>query len=185
MAPALAKLDPPHSGGQDAQAEHRPAQGARHGDPGTSPGPSSPRETGVMSTQKLSHAPLQRTGRLLVVDDSPVERALAATMLERAGFDVTLATDGAEAVRIIRDARQPFDVVVMDVSMPVVDGLSATRAIRALPGDRAQVPIIALTANDDDDDRARCFAAGMNAHTSKPISLPTLLATMRAHLRVV
>lgn len=185
MAPALANHRPAPPTVTDEPQSSRPTDGGRRCGPRA---PSTPAPDAVdagCDSRRLKDLALSRSGRLLVVDDSPVERALAATILERAGFDVALATDGAEAVRMIRDAHPPFDAVVMDVSMPVVDGLAATRAIRALPDRRAEVPIIALTANTDDDDRARCLAAGMNAHTCKPLSLPLLMAAMHAHLRPV
>lgn len=124
----------------------------------------------------------RRGGLLLVVDDSPVERALTAHALEKVGFKVVVASDGKEAVRIVRDSLLPFDVVVMDVSMPELDGIAAARSIRDLPAPRRHVPIIALTSNDKPEDRAACLAAGMNAHTAKPLSLPALLGAMQAHL---
>ncbi|MBV5336331.1 response regulator, partial [bacterium] len=117
--------------------------------------------------RKLRAWAQRRGGRLLVVDDSALERAVAASVLEKVGFKIVVAVDGREAVNIVRDSLLPFDMVVMDVSMPVVDGLTATRSIRALPGPRRLVPIIALTANAELQDQADCLAAGMNAHTSK------------------
>lgn len=124
----------------------------------------------------------RRGGLLLVVDDSPVERALTAHALEKVGFKVVVASDGREAVKIVRDSLLPFDVVVMDVSMPELDGMAAARSIRALPAPRRHVPIIALTSNTEPEDCAACLAAGMNAHTAKPLSLPALLGAMQAHL---
>ena len=137
----------------------------------------------VISTDyKLKLWARHRGGRLLVVDDSPVERAVTTGLLEKAGFKVVSATNGVEAVSIIRDSPLPFDVVVMDVSMPELDGIAATRKIRALPPPRSHVPIIALTSNTHAEDRAACLAAGMNEHTAKPASMTALLLAMHAHL---
>ena len=132
--------------------------------------------------QRLRAWALGRGGRLLVVDDSAVERAVTVSALVKAGFKVVSATDGREAVEIVRDSPLPFDMVVMDVSMPGVDGLTAARSIRALPGPRRHVPIIALTANTSPEDCAACRSAGMNAHTAKPLRLSELLSAIRAHL---
>lgn len=132
--------------------------------------------------QRLRAWAQRRGGRVLVVDDSPVERAVTVSALEKAGFKVVSAADGREAVEIVRDAPLPFDAVVMDVSMPGLDGIAAARSIRALPGPRRHVPIIALTANTTPEDCAACLDAGMNAHAAKPLRLPQLLNAMRAHL---
>lgn len=134
--------------------------------------------------QRLRAWALGRGGRLLVVDDSAVERAVTVSALEKTGFKVVSAVDGREAVEIVRSSPLPFDMVVMDVSMPGVDGLTAARAIRALPGPRRHVPIIALTANTSPEDCAACRNAGMNAHTAKPLRLSELLSAMRAHLHL-
>jgi CheY-like chemotaxis protein/nitrogen-specific signal transduction histidine kinase len=106
--------------------------------------------------------------RVLVVDDNPVNLRLAAILLERAGHGVRTATSGREAVQLVED--DEFDVVLMDMQMPEVDGLEATRRIRAL-GDtqRAAVPILAVTANAFEGDAKRCLAAGMDGFLTKPI----------------
>lgn len=132
--------------------------------------------------QRLRAWARRRGGRVLVVDDSPVERAVTVSALEKAGFKVVSAADGREAVAMVRDSPLPFDAVVMDVSMPELDGVAAARSIRALPGPRRHVPIIALTANTTPEDCAACRDAGMNAHTAKPLRLAQLLDAMRAHL---
>lgn len=124
----------------------------------------------------------RRGGRVLVVDDSAVERVVTASALAKAGFKVLMAADGREGVDMVRDSALPFDLVVMDMSMPEVDGLAAARAIRALPAPRSRVPIIALTANDGPGDRDACLGAGMDAYVSKPLSLPVLLRKMYLHL---
>jgi PAS domain S-box-containing protein len=115
--------------------------------------------------------------RVLVVDDVATNRQLIAALLKQRGHAVTLATDGDEAVALATDER--FDLILMDVNMPRMDGLSATRAIRAGHGRSAGVPIVALTANTFPEEIAACRAAGMNGHLAKPIdrrSLAELLA---------
>lgn len=113
-------------------------------------------------------------GRVLVVDDHPVNRQVASMMLAAAGFDVETADDGAQALEAVRS--RAFDVVFMDVHMPIMDGLTACRAIRALEGDRAGTPVVAVTAATLPDDVARCRAAGMNAHLAKPVEQDRLVA---------
>jgi len=110
--------------------------------------------------------------RILLVDDAEMNRRLALFMLQAAGHQVETAADGAAAVDAA--ARASFDVILMDVQMPGIDGYEATRQIRALPGGTA-VPVIAMTANVMQEDVDRCFAAGMDAHLSKPIDKAELL----------
>jgi signal transduction histidine kinase/ActR/RegA family two-component response regulator len=118
--------------------------------------------------------------RVLVVDDHPVNRQVAMLMLDAAGFTVETACNGEEAVQAVQD--RDFDAVFMDLHMPVMDGLAATRAIRNLDGARSLTPIIAMTAAAMPEDLARCDAAGMDGHISKPIEHAALLeAAMNAH----
>jgi len=109
--------------------------------------------------------------RVLVVEDEPVNRELAMALLEEAGLIVDLAEDGLEAVD--RIARNRYDLVFMDMQMPRLDGLDATRRIRESTPARA-LPIIAMTANAYAEDRARCLAAGMDDFITKPIEPETL-----------
>ena len=115
--------------------------------------------------------------RILVVDDHPANREVARLMLAAIDCDVAEATDGDEAVDMARTGA--FDLILMDVRMPRVDGLAATRIIRALPGPMAHIPILAVTADAMPEDAARCLAAGMNAHLAKPISHLALYAAMQ------
>ncbi len=109
-----------------------------------------------------------RAPRVLVVDDHPVNRDVAALMLAAAGCEVDLACDGAEAVAAAGPGG--FDLILMDVRMPLMDGLEATRRIRALAGPAATVPIVAFTADAMPEDVVRCLAAGMQGHIAKPVS---------------
>jgi signal transduction histidine kinase/CheY-like chemotaxis protein/HPt (histidine-containing phosphotransfer) domain-containing protein len=119
---------------------------------------------------------------VLVVDDSEVNRAVAAAYLRKAGHTATEARDGIEAVQLV--AETDFDVVLMDMRMSGMDGLEATRRIRALGGARAQVPIVAVTANALDLHAEECRRAGMSEHLAKPFTQAELLAvTTRAAAR--
>jgi signal transduction histidine kinase/HPt (histidine-containing phosphotransfer) domain-containing protein/ActR/RegA family two-component response regulator len=111
--------------------------------------------------------PPHRALRLLLAEDNPVNQRLAVLLLHKMGHAVTVARDGAEAVAL--HAATPFDAILMDMQMPVLDGLAATRVIRAGQALAARVPIVALTANAMQGDRERCLAAGMDAYLSKPI----------------
>jgi signal transduction histidine kinase/CheY-like chemotaxis protein/HPt (histidine-containing phosphotransfer) domain-containing protein len=106
--------------------------------------------------------------RVLLVEDSPANQLVAATWLRRAGHRVDVAGNGFEAVAAM--AERPYDLVFMDVFMPEMDGLEATRRIRALPGGAGRAPIIALTANVMAGDRERFLEAGMNGLLPKPVT---------------
>lgn len=108
----------------------------------------------------------RRGARVLLVEDDLLNREVALGMLSPLGLHVTLAGDGAEAVRLATSAS--FDLILMDILMPVMDGLTAARAIRAIPG-RADIPIIAMSANIHPEDRRRSREAGLDAHLSKPV----------------
>ncbi|HET9645023.1 MAG TPA: ATP-binding protein [Burkholderiaceae bacterium] len=134
----------------------------------------------VLAPQEHEPVPLQ--GRhVLVADDSAVNRKVLEVMLRRAGIHFDVALNGAEAVERMRDA--DYDLVLMDVSMPVMNGYDATRAIRRLAPCRGEVPVIGVTALAMEGDRERCLAAGMNAYLAKPIHADDLFRTMRAALR--
>ena len=121
--------------------------------------------------------PLARAPRVLVVEDNTTNQRVATQLLRKLGARVEVASDGAEAVGRVRS--EAYDVVLMDFHMPVMDGLDATRAIRALPGPSAAVPVIAMTASAMETDRAACDAAGMNGYLSKPIDLGALHRALR------
>jgi PAS domain S-box-containing protein len=102
---------------------------------------------------------------ILLAEDNPINQEVASELIRSVGLHVVLADDGIAAVELA--LRQPFDLVLMDMQMPRMDGLAATLAIRAQLGDA--LPIIAMTANAFDDDRAACLGAGMNDHLAKPV----------------
>ncbi|WP_096700791.1 PAS-domain containing protein [Magnetospirillum sp. 15-1] len=118
---------------------------------------------------------------VLLAEDNPVNQKLTTTLLDRWGQRVTLAHNGAEAIAAV--ARQHFDVVLMDVHMPGIDGLEATRRIRAMSGPAAGIPIIAMTADVLDGDAALCLEAGMDDYVAKPVEPARLLAALKAAVR--
>jgi signal transduction histidine kinase/ActR/RegA family two-component response regulator len=113
---------------------------------------------------------------VLVAEDNPVNQAIARRLLERLGCEVSLADDGRAAVEVASGIA--FDLILMDVRMPVLDGLSAARAIRALPLPR-QPRIVAVTANAYESDRAECLEAGMDDFMPKPLRLEVLRRQLR------
>jgi CheY-like chemotaxis protein len=111
--------------------------------------------------------------KILLVEDNPINPKVASRVLEKAGHSVTIAGNGVEALTQVSDRH--FDLVLMDVMMPEMDGLSATVAIRAREqGTDSHLPIVALTANAMQGDREKCLEAGMDGYVSKPIQLPIL-----------
>lgn len=118
----------------------------------------------------------ERAPRILVVDDHPMNREVARLFLDAFGCEVAECEDGAAAVEAA--SAMAFDVILMDVRMPGVDGLAATRMIRALGGPASLTPILAVTADVMRDDIERCRAAGMNGHVPKPINQARLLSAL-------
>ncbi|MFJ6453373.1 response regulator [Paenarthrobacter sp. NPDC091669] len=120
--------------------------------------------------------PVPQQGKLLVAEDNEVNQLVARGMANRLGYDVDIVDDGAKAVTAALSGR--YAAVLMDCHMPVMDGFDATRAIRARNGHAARIPIIAMTAGALDEDRERCFAAGMDDYLSKPVDLAKLAAVL-------
>jgi CheY-like chemotaxis protein len=114
--------------------------------------------------------------RVLLVEDHPLNQELACELLRRAGMEVVLACNGREALDKLA-AEGPFDGVLMDCQMPVMDGYTATQTLRADPAN-ARLPVIAMTASALAEDRERALASGMNAHIAKPLNVAQMLSTM-------
>ena len=123
--------------------------------------------------------------KLLLVEDNELNREIALDILEEEGFTVDTACDGTEAVEKLRDARPGrYDLVLMDIQMPKMDGYEATRQIRQLPDPVLRsIPILAMTANAFEEDKQKALAAGMNGHVAKPIDIPVLLEAIRQALK--
>ena len=113
---------------------------------------------------------------ILVAEDNQVNQMLMASLLKKLGHTFEVVGDGAAAVEAVRGGS--YDLVLMDVQMPLVDGVEATHRIRGLNGPKRETPVIALTANAMAGDRERYLAAGMNAYVSKPIDLGELTAAI-------
>ena len=145
---------------RDAVMDHRSGAATAHAEP-----------------QKAAQ-PQRLTGmRLLVVEDNKINQMVARGLLQQEGAEVVLADDGERGVQAVRNAQPPFDAVLMDVQMPVMDGYTATRVIRQ-ELQLHSLPIIAMTANAMASDRAACLEAGMDDHVGKPFELDHLVATL-------
>ena len=117
----------------------------------------------------------RRSLRILLAEDNPVNQQVAATMLRKRGHTVDIVGDGAQAIEAVR--ARAYELVLMDIQMPVMDGLAATAAIRTLPYGR-DVPIVAVTAHALAGDRERCLAAGMNGYLTKPFKAHDLFTAV-------
>ena len=123
---------------------------------------------------------------ILLVEDNALNIEIANTLLSDAGAKVTLAVNGAEAVKIFEDMPEnSFDIILMDIMMPVMDGYEAAEKIRSSEkGDAKSICIIAMTANAFAEDVERALNAGMNAHLSKPLDIRKLIATIADYMSV-
>lgn len=117
-----------------------------------------------------------RAGRILLAEDNELNQEIAEAILEEAGFTLEVAKDGQEAVDMLKDSEPGYyQLVLMDVQMPVMDGYEATRTIRKLEDPKlASIPIIAMTANAFEEDRQEALKSGMNGHIAKPIDMEAL-----------
>jgi signal transduction histidine kinase/CheY-like chemotaxis protein/HPt (histidine-containing phosphotransfer) domain-containing protein len=134
----------------------------------------SPAEAGIWQVEPTATQRARIQGRhILVVDDNPVNQQVVIELLRYIGARVSVASDGAQALQRLDE--QPIDCVLMDVQMPIMDGLQATREIRRHPA-RARLPVIAMTANARHEDRERCLEAGMDDFMTKPVMAQRLYA---------
>jgi two-component system, cell cycle response regulator DivK len=118
--------------------------------------------------------------KILLVEDNEMNRDMLSRRLTRNGFEVVVAIDGAQAVAMA--AAESPDLILMDMSLPVMDGLEATRQVKAAAATRS-IPVIALTANALVEDRERALAAGCNDFDTKPVELPRLLEKIKNQLQ--
>ena len=141
-------------------------------------GTPAPRTNALITRHQIRET--SRVLKVLLVEDQPVNQKLMTSLMQRWGHEVTLAQNGSEAVALAAGPVH-FDVVFMDMQMPVMDGLEATRRIRAHEQAHTRTPlqIIAMTANAMSGDEQACLDAGMNDYISKPISTPALLARLQ------
>ena len=137
-------------------------------------------EEGDEDTVKLDF----RGERILLVDDNPINRQIAKGILKAYGFIIDDASNGREAVNTIEEAEAGYyDVVLMDVRMPVMNGYEATKRIRAMEEGKSDIPIIAMTANTFEEDVKAARDSGMDAHISKPIEIPTMMEILSEILK--
>ncbi|WP_372880100.1 PAS domain S-box protein [Psychromonas sp.] len=127
----------------------------------------------VLAVEQTEHIPLANT-RILLAEDNPANQMVIKSILEFAKLQVDVVGNGCEALEVLQD--RPYDLVLMDISMPEMDGMTATREIRKLSGAVRNIPIIALTAHHLNGDKERFIAAGMNDYLSKPIDRSATLS---------
>ncbi len=122
--------------------------------------------------------------RLLLVEDHPINQQAIIPILEKMGFkNIAVADNGLIALEMISNS--PFDLVLMDIQMPYMDGYETTQAIRTLSGEAARLPIIAMSANAVEGDREKCLEANMNDYLSKPVEKKALLEVLKRWIRPV
>jgi signal transduction histidine kinase/DNA-binding response OmpR family regulator len=131
--------------------------------------------------EKRTAAPAARHARLLLVEDNAVNQRVVLAMLRKKDYKIDVANNGQEALEKLASAAEPYHLVLMDVQMPVLDGLETTRAIRRNTN-WDYLPIVAMTAHAMIGDRERCLQAGMNAYVSKPVQQAGLIAVIEQYL---
>jgi signal transduction histidine kinase/CheY-like chemotaxis protein len=134
-----------------------------------------------LTAQPVAAEPGGKSARLLLVEDNLVNQKVVLAMLRKKGYRIDIANDGQEALAKLETSNTPYDLVLMDVQMPVLDGLEATRLIRSDPR-WVRLPVVAMTAHAMTGDRERCLQAGMNGYISKPVQPAHLISTVERHL---
>lgn len=137
---------------------------------------------GIAPEKKVEEKPVSFEGkRVLVVEDNELNSEIAYEILSRAGFAVEGAADGSIALEMVKNRPEfYYDLVLMDIQMPIMDGYEATKAIRSLPRrDVTSLPILAMTANAFEEDKERALQNGMNGHIAKPIYIDILYNTLQ------
>jgi CheY-like chemotaxis protein len=128
-----------------------------------------------------AHAAVAASGaRLLLVEDNLVNQKVVLAMLRKRGYHIEIANDGREALEKLEN-EPPYDLVLMDIQMPVLDGLETTRVLRRDPR-WEKLPVVAMTAHAMTGDREKCLEAGMNGYISKPVQPAHLITTLEHHL---
>ena len=120
--------------------------------------------------------------RVLLAEDNSINQMIAQELLNKVGVGVKIAHNGREALQLLADTAEPYDVVLMDIQMPEMDGYEATQLIRKNPANGA-LPVIAMTAHAMSTDRKKCLEAGMNDHVAKPIDPDKLFKTLAKWIR--
>jgi CheY-like chemotaxis protein len=119
--------------------------------------------------------------QILIAEDNPINQKLVDLICRRAGYQTRVVRDGEAAVKAMADGG--IRLILMDVMMPRMDGIQATRLIRAMPGEAGRTPIVAVTAHTDGDNREACHSAGMDAFIGKPVRPAELLTVMSGLLK--
>jgi CheY-like chemotaxis protein len=137
-------------------------------------------EQQVEKAQAVDIAGIFAGRRILLAEDVEINREIVQALLEPTRLEIDCVENGAEAARIFSEAPDRYDIIFMDVQMPVMDGYDATRRIRSLNSPRAKsVPIIAMTANVFREDIENCLAAGMDSHIGKQVDFDEVLSKLR------
>ena len=133
--------------------------------------------------EKLSES--DYTGkRILLVEDNELNREIASEILQMTGAKVETAENRKIAVeKVEASPKGSYDLIFMDIQMPVMNGYEATAAIRSLPGEKGKLPIVAMTANAFAEDRQKALFVGMNDHVAKPVDMNVLIPVLEKHIR--
>jgi CheY-like chemotaxis protein len=133
------------------------------------------------SPAQENHAREQNCGTILVVEDNRINQKVLSHQLINLGYAIEVAENGAEAVAKVKTSR--YDLIFMDVQMPVMDGFQATQEIRSLGEDSSSIPIVAVTANAFQSEREKCFSSGMDDYLTKPVDKDRLKEALRRWAR--